>query len=227
MDNIEIANILNQIADILELKGGNKFKIGAYRHAAQIIEAMPKDINEIYKKDELEKIPGVGKSIADHIRELIETGKCKKFEKIKKYVPKSVVDLINIQGLGPKKVKFLYKKFNVKSIADLEKLVKSHRLLRFKGWGKKSEQNILKGIKLYHKFSKRFLLGRIYFLAQGILKKLKAHRDVDKAEVCGSIRRMKETIGDLDFLVTTRKPRENLINSIWKKFLKELELIRE
>lgn len=208
MDNIEIAQIFNQVADILEIQGENQFRVGAYRRAAQVIEALPKDINEIYQEGKLEEIPGVGESLAQHIKELIEKGKCREFEILKKKVPAGLLELMNIEGLGPKRVKFLYKKFGVQNISQLEKLLTSHRLLKEKGWGEKSEQNILRGIELYRRFSKRFLLGKIYFLAQGIVNKLKGYSEIDQVELCGSIRRMKETIGDLDILATAKNPKK-------------------
>jgi DNA polymerase (family 10) len=208
MDNIEIANIFNQVADILEIRGANQFRVGAYRRAAQVIEALPKDINEIYQEGKLKEIPGIGESLAEHIEELIKTGKCKEFETLKKKVPAGLIELMKIEGLGPKRVKFLYQKFGVKNIQQLEKLLASHRLLKEKGWGEKSEQNILAGIKLYHRFSQRYVLGKIYPLAHGIVEKLKKYPEVNQVELCGSIRRMKETIGDLDILVTAKNPKK-------------------
>jgi DNA polymerase (family 10) len=208
MDNIEIAQIFNEIADILEIKGENKFRVGAYRRAAQVIEALPKDINEIYKENKLEEIPGIGKSLADHIKELIETGKCKKFERIKKNFPLSLIELMKIENLGPKRIKFLYQKYKVENLTQLIEVLNSGKLLKEKGWGEKTIQNILKGIELYQKFSQRFLLGKVYFLAQGIVEKLKKFPEIDKVELCGSIRRMKETIGDLDILVTAKNPKK-------------------
>jgi DNA polymerase (family 10) len=208
MDNIEISKILNEVADILEIKGEDQFRIGAYRRAAQVIEALPKDINEIYQEGKLEEIPGVGKSLAQHIKDLIEKGKCQDFENLKKKIPSGLIELMKIEGLGPKRVKFLYDKFHVSSISSLKKLIGSHRLLKERGWGKKSEQNILRGIQLYEKFSQRFLLGEVYFLTKNILKKLKNCPEVEQAEICGSLRRMKETIGDLDFLATAKNPKK-------------------
>lgn len=228
MDNTEISKILNEVADILEIsakggsarlaeatakrasggKGENQFRVGAYRRAAQVIEVLPQDINEIYREGRLEEIPGVGKSLAQHIKDLIEKGGCREFESLKKKIPAGLIELMKIEGLGPKRVKFLYQKFHVSSISSLKKLIASHKLLKEKGWGEKSEQNILRGIQLYKKFSQRFLLGEVYFLAQSILGKLKKYPEIDQAEVCGSLRRMKETIGDLDFLATAKNPKK-------------------
>ena len=206
MDNIEIAQILNEVADILDIQEANKFRAGAYRRAAQVIEAMPEDINEIYRENKLEEIPGVGESIAEKIKELIEKGKSKEIEKIKAKVPEGLSQLMEIEGLGPKRVKFLYQKFRVDSIGKLKKLIESHKLLKYKGWGEKSEANILRGIELYKRFSQRFLLGKVYFLSQDILAKLRGSAHIERVEICGSIRRRKETIGDLDILAISKKP---------------------
>jgi len=206
MDNIEVSKILEETADILEIKGENQFRVGAYRKASQVIGTLSKDINEIYRQNKLEEIPGIGKNIASHIKELLENGKCREFESLKKQVPSSLIELLKIEGLGPKKVKFLFEKFNVKSVSQLEKLLKSHYLENIPNWGEKSVENILKSLKLYKKYKKRFILGEIYPLAQDILFKLKKQKYIDQAEICGSIRRMKETIGDLDFLVASKKP---------------------
>lgn len=204
MDNIELANIFNQIADILEIKNANRFKITAYRRAAQTIESLPKDINEIARKEKLEEISGVGKGLAKHIKDLLKDGTSRGFEALKKKVPIGLLELLNIEGLGPKRVKFLHQKLGINNIPQLEKLLATHRLLKFKGWGEKSEKNILHGIEFYRQFNQRFLLGKIYPVAEGIVDKLKKCPDIDQAEICGSLRRMKETIGDLDILATAK-----------------------
>ena len=222
MNNKEIARILQQTADMLEITGdGNEFRIRAYRQVAQTIENLARDINQIYKKGKLEKIPGVGKGLSKYIKELIETGTCRGFKELKKQVPLSVVKLLEIEGLGPKKVKLFYKKFGVTSISKLEKLIRSHRLLKLKGWEQKSEKNILKAINLYKRFSQWFLLGEVYFLAQDILKQLKESKLVNKVEVCGSIRRWKETVGDLDILATSNKSEKAI------QFFTTLEYVKQ
>ncbi len=208
MNNIEVAHFLSQIADILEITGANQFRVIAYRRSSQVIETLSKDINQIYQQNALEQIPGVGKGIADIIKDLIETGKCKELEKLKKRIPLSVLEFLKIEGLGPKKVKLFYQKFGVKTIPQLGRLVKSHKLLKLKGWKEKSEENILRGLALYKRFSRRFTLGEAYFLSQDILKRLKQSKFVDWVEVCGSIRRAKEIVGDLDILVTSKTPQK-------------------
>ncbi len=211
MDNKEIAHILQQTADILEINDENLFKINAYRRASQSIESLAGDVNQAYQQGKLQSIPGVGKGIANYIKDLIETGTCREFERLKKEIPLGVLKLLQVEGLGPKKVKLFYKKFRVNSLYKLEKLIKSHKLLKLKGWGKKSEENILKAITLYKRFNQRFLLGIIYPLAQEIVKELKESKLVNQVEVCGSLRRWQETVGDLDILATSKNP-ERAVN---------------
>jgi DNA polymerase (family X) len=206
MDNIEIAKIFNEIADILEIKNANRFRISAYRRAAQVIESLPQDIKEIYQADKLEDISGIGKTLAQFLGELITKGKSAELEKIRKSISPGLIKLLRINSLGPKRVKFLSKKFKVKSLENLKKLITTHKLLKEKGWGIKSEQNIFEGIKLYEKFSQKYLLGEVDGLVNNILTKLKKHSNIKRAEICGSFRRSKEIVGDLDFLTTTDHP---------------------
>lgn len=208
LDNIRIAKMLDNMSDILEVIDGNRFRIAANRRAARAIDNLDKDIIKIYKKDNLQSIPGVGKGIEKHIKEIIKTGKSKELNRLRKKIPKGVTNLMNIQGIGPQKAKLFYDKFNVKTIKGLKKLVKSHKLRKLKGWGEKSEKNILKSIKLYKKFQKRFILGAFYDMAISIKDKLKKSDLIEKVEICGSFRRGKETIGDLDFLITSNQPKK-------------------
>ena len=208
MDNLEIAKILDQIADLMDIKGENKFKIGAYRKAARAIEELSENINEIYLKDKLKEIPGVGESIEKDIKELIKKRTCQRLKNLKEKIPVKLSELMKIEGLGPKKVAFLYKKFKITTIPQLEKLIGSLKLRKLFGWGEKSEQNILEGIKLYKRFKERFPLGQIYPYAISLKEKLKKSPFVLQIEICGSFRRRKETIGDLDILVTSKNPKK-------------------
>ncbi len=206
MDNKKVSQILYQTADILQIKDANLFRINAYRRVGQTVENLAEDINLIAERGELEKIPGIGKGIAHYIQDLLETGTCHGFEELKKQVPLTVLDLLNIEGLGPKKVKFLFQKFDINSLYKLQRLLKSHKLLEIEGWGEKTEKNLLKSINLYKRYKQRFLLGEIYPLAQEILEELKQSGLVNRTEVCGSIRRWRGTVGDLDILATSKKP---------------------
>jgi DNA polymerase (family 10) len=203
MENIEIAKLFNQVADILEIQEENPFRIRAYRKAAQVIESLPQPLAEITN---LEEIPGIGKGMAEKIKELLDKGESKEIERLKKRIPQGVLELMQIEGLGPKTVKFLYQKFRIKSIPQLEKLVKAHKLEGLKGFGRKTEENILRGIELYRGQSGRFLLGKVYLQAQIIKGELEKLKEVNQIELAGSVRRMKETIGDLDILITSKNP---------------------
>ena len=204
MKNAEVAKILYEIADLLEIEGV-EFKPRAYRKAAQNIESLSIDIEDLYKRGELEKIPGVGKSIAEKIKEYLNTGKVRKLEELRKKIPVDIESLSAIEGLGPKMIKILYEKLGVKNIDDLEKVAKERRIRRLKGFGEKIEQKILEGIQLARqRQQRRFLLGFVLPEANAIVEELKPY--VDKISLAGSIRRRKETIGDVDILAVSSKP---------------------
>ncbi len=214
MKNQEVADILYKIADVLELMDEIRFKIIAYRRAAQNIESLSKDIAEIYKKNGvtgLREISGIGKDIALKIEEIIKTGKLKYLDEIKKKVPFDVDSLMNIEGLGPKRINILYKKLKIKNAKDLEKAAKENKIRNIPGFGAKAEENILKGIEFSKTIKKRFILGYIWPDILRLENELKKLKDIERVEVCGSARRRKETIGDLDILVISRKP-ENVMN---------------
>ncbi len=207
MKNLEIAKILYEIADMLEIKAV-QFKPRAYQRVAQSIESMSEDIEDIYKKGELEKIPGVGKHIAEKISELIETGKLKYYEELKKKMPVKVNELRHVHGIGPKRIKLLYQKLHVRNIKDLEKVAKQHKIQKIKGFGEKVEEEIIKGVEFAKKKTGRFLLGYIMPLAEEIKSNIKRIEGVKQVEIAGSYRRRKETVGDIDILVTSSKPKE-------------------
>ena len=205
MKNQLIVKILNNIADILELQEV-AFKPVAYRRAAQSIESLSEDIEEIYKRKELEEIPGVGKNIAEKITEIIENGKLKYYEELKKEIKVDVEGLNQIPNLGPKKIKVLYQKLGVKSMVDLEKVLKQHKVRELEGFGEKTEETLLRGIELLKKRPVRFLYVQTLPMVEMITKILEKHDFVSKVEIAGSYRRGKETIGDLDFLVVSAHP---------------------
>ncbi|MFC1696867.1 helix-hairpin-helix domain-containing protein, partial [Nanoarchaeota archaeon] len=162
MKNLEIAKIFYEIADILELQNV-QWKPNAYRKAARSIEKMSDDVVDLYKEGGLksiEKIPGVGEGIGKKIIEFIETGKIKSYIKLKKSTKIDVEGLMNVGSLGPRKVKILAKRLGVKNIKDLEKAVKKHKIAGLSGFGEKSEENIMKGIELRSKSTRRMLLGK-------------------------------------------------------------------
>jgi DNA polymerase (family 10) len=205
MKNHQIAGIFTEIAELLELKGENVFRIRAYRRAAQNIDGLSADVATLSDKD-LTAIPGIGPDLAAKIREFISTGGVAAHEKLKKEIPEGVLALLKVPGLGPKKAKQFYDALKIKSIDELEAAIKKGRLEGLPGVQKKTEENILKGIELVKRGTDRRPLGRVLPLAQDIVRRMKESAPVDAIEVAGSIRRMKETVRDIDILTTSREP---------------------
>jgi DNA polymerase (family 10) len=206
MDNATVIDILNRIAEMLEIKGENPFKVRAYEKAAMTISALTKDINEIIPEGKLSKLPGIGESIAEKIEELVKTGKLKYYEELEKEIPLELLSLLSIPGLGPKTIRKLWKELGITNKEELKEAVLSGKLSNLKGFGKKTEENILKGLEQVKKFAERFPLGRVYPLAETIIRDLKRKGHIDKIDVAGSIRRMKDTIGDIDILASSYEP---------------------
>ena len=208
ISNLEIARILREIGEYLEMQDV-PFKPRAYEKAALAIGDLEQEAKEIYKSGglkALEKISGVGVSIAEKIEELLETGRSKYFEELKKKTPVNLSELTRVEGLGPKSIKKLYKELDVKNIKDLEKAATSGKIRKLEGFGEKSEQKMLTGIEFLKKTGGRFLLGNTLPFALMIEERLKKLPGVEKAIAAGSIRRRKETIGDIDILVISKKP---------------------
>ncbi len=210
MFNQDLAKIFYEIADYLEMEGV-AFKPYAYQKAAISIETLKEDVKNIYKKGglkALKEIPGVGESIALKIEEYIKTGKIKDYEDMKKKMPVDLKELIRIEGMGPKKAKILYEKLGIRTVKDLEAAAKDHKIAPLFGFGEKTEKNILEGIEFLKRSKGRFLLGEILPKAREVEEALKNLKEVEKVEACGSVRRRKETIGDVDFLVISDKPQK-------------------
>lgn len=206
MKNKEVSELLNEIADVLEIKGENVFVIRAYRRAALSIGSLTEDIDDINKKDNLQEIPGIGKGISIKIKEFLDTGKLKFLEKLKKETPVKIDELSKVEGLGPKTILKLYKKLKIKNLKDLENAAKKGKIKNIEGLGSIVEQNILKGIKFAKSASKRQLLGYSLLTAEEIKEKLGKLKEVNKVEIAGSLRRRRETIGDVDILATSTNP---------------------
>lgn len=215
MKNLEIAKILYGIADILEMQDV-EFKPFAYRKAAQSIESMPEDIEKAYKEGRLESIPGVGKHIAEKIEEILETGHLKYYDKLKKKFPISIDELSSLPGLGPKKIILLYKKLKIKNLKDLEKAAKKEKIRKLAGFGKKTEENILDSIGFIKGKFERTPIGFVLPAAREIEDEIKSLPYVRKAMIAGSLRRMKETVRDIDILVLPKN--ENDIPKIMDYF---------
>lgn len=203
--NTKVAKFLYEIADLLELKDV-QFKPRAYRTAAQNIENLSEDIEEYYNNDKLDEIAGVGKSIAKKIEEIIDTGELQYLKDLRKEFPEHIQGLMEIQGIGPKTIIKLNEKLNISSIDELEKAARNKKIRKIKGFGPKTEENILHNIEMYRKFQGRFLLGYILPIAQEIKEKLKDLKETKRVNLAGSIRRRKETIGDVDILIASSNP---------------------
>jgi len=206
LKNLELSQIFEQIAKILKIKGENPFKIRAYEKITLVLENLPIDIETIYHQGGLNNIPGVGAGIAKKIEEFLTTGKLEYYEKLKETIPTGVIELLDIPEVGPKTAKLLYEKLEVDNIEKLERAIKEHQIKDLPGMGEKSETNILRGIELYKRRKERFLLGRALPLAEEMVESLSQLKETNKISFAGSLRRKKETIGDIDILVTSQNP---------------------
>ncbi len=204
MQNQFVANTLYMIADLLDLKGDIFFKTRAYRIAAQTIEALDENIEKLVDQGTLESVPGIGEALAKKITELVKTRKLEYLERLKKEVPTGLIDLLAIPGLGPKKVSALYKNLGISSIENLKKAATNGELRSLEGFGEITERNILRGIQLLEKTSGRVLLNVAYGDGMKYLRYLEKCKKIRKISIAGSLRRMKETIGDLDILTCSK-----------------------
>jgi DNA polymerase (family 10) len=200
--NYEIADIFDKIADALEFKGDDSFRIGAYRKAARILREYPEDIEEVWEKGEIQKIPGIGKGMAEKIEEYLKSGKMKKYEEAIEGIPQELLQLLEIPNLGPKTLNLAYTKLGVKNLNDLERVIENGELAKLFGMGVKKVENIKKGIELYKQGKERIPIGVALPIVEEIIKELKKY--TEKIEPAGSLRRMKETIGDIDILASGR-----------------------
>jgi len=209
LENIEIAKHFYEIAEILDFLGDPKdrFRVISYSEAARTIEAMARDLGKM-TPEEIDSIPGVGESIMAKIKELLKTGRLKYLRDLEKKVPKGVLELMRVPTLGPKKINKLYKELGIKSLTQLEMAAKKGKISKIPEFGKKTEENILRGIAEIKRFGERFPLAKAYPFANSIKKALIEKNVVENIEVAGSIRRFKEDIGDIDILVTAKNPQK-------------------
>jgi DNA polymerase (family 10) len=205
--NAEVAAILYEIGEILTIKD-DRFRSRAYMLAAQRITSLTEDIKKVKDRGELDKIPGVGKSIAATITEVLDTGESKVLEELRESLPPGVRQLMELEGVGPKNAMRLVEELKLSSIDDLEKAAKEGKVRELKGFGEKKEQNILQSISDYRNRQTRFLLGAIMPVVDDILAWMRESPAVLRADVAGSYRRRRETIGDLDLLVASNDPEE-------------------
>lgn len=208
MKNQEVAKIFSEVADILEIKGENPFRIRAYRKAALNIEELTEDIAAIAARESLEKIPGIGKDLAGKILEIISTGTCRDYESLKKLVAPGIIQILSIPGVGPRTAGILHDEFGISSVEELEKLALEHKIRGLKGMKAKTEDNILKGIAIIKKGRERQPLGAVLPVAEEIISVLQAKCPGCRASLAGSLRRRRETVKDIDLLIASTKPAE-------------------
>lgn len=209
MINAEIVDVFEKIAVILEIQNANRFRIRAYQQAAVMIEGLTRQLSDIYKAGgtkSLCELSGIGEDLALKIEEMIKTGKLKYFLELKKKVPSGLLKVMEIEGMGPKRTELIFKKFSVKDIKGLEKLLESGKLEKIVGWGKKSVENIQREVGQHAAFGERQPLHRVLPLAEQLVANLKKSGWAEQVEIAGSLRRCKETIGDIDILATSKTP---------------------
>jgi len=204
MDNKQIARILRETASLLQIDGAIIGRYRSYEKAAELIDSLPESVEQLVATPEkLTELPGIGDRMVEHLQEIVKTGDYSLRKKLLKKYPETILELLDLQSLGPKKVAFLWSKFKAGSVADVEKLAKEGKLRDLPGFGEKSEQNILKAVEVFKKSSGRFLISRGEEAALAIAAHIKkAGKGVESVTPAGSLRRGKETIGDLDLLVT-------------------------
>lgn len=206
MKNREIAAVFTDIADMLEVKGESPFRITAYRRAARALEGLTEDIAAVAAREELEEIPGIGKGTAEKIQEFLRTGTLKYYEELRASLPPGITALMAVPEVGPKTAMLLYERLGVKTIDDLEQAAQAGKIRTLPRMGEKTEENILKGIALLRRTKERLPIGQVLPHAQELIAALRELKDVKQISVAGSLRRMKETIGDIDILVTSASP---------------------
>lgn len=208
MDTNEVVSLLNNIADLMDIKGEHFFKTRAYRMAAETLREIDEPITKLVKEKRLEELPGIGKAIAKKISTFVITGSLPYYEELSKEVPPSLLDLLKIQGLGPKKVAILYKKLGIRTIDELKKAATQQKLRNLDGFGVVTENNILRGILLQTQTSGRSLLHHALKHGNLYIEYLTRLPIIDHISIAGSLRRRRETIGDIDILVSSSNPKK-------------------
>jgi DNA polymerase (family 10) len=209
MVNEEIAGLFERMAHVLALKQADRFRIIAYERAAAAIR-QAEDVAVLARENRLREIPGVGEDLSAMIREYLRTGRIRKYEQERKGIPDGLVDLMSIPGLGPKTVALLRARLKIENLEDLKRAIQSGALLKIPGFGEKKIQNIARALELWVGGRERMALGVALPLAEGLLREIRNEPLVEKADIAGSVRRGKETIGDLDILIVSRDSRKAL-----------------
>ncbi len=209
--NKDISTILNEVADLLDLKGENEFRIRSYRNAARTISEGSDNITKMVQENkDISDLPGIGESIAEKVEEIIKTGKLKQLDELKDELPPSLPDIMKLEQMGPERTKILHEELGIESIEDLKKAAKKGKIEKIKGFGKKTTKNILREIEDYSEKggSERFKLNDAEEYTEPLVKYL--NKKTENLRVAGSARRKKETVGDIDLLATTKEPEKTM-----------------
>jgi DNA polymerase (family 10) len=207
LENPEIARILEEVADILEIQNANPFRIRAYRNAVRTVETLTTPLRKWVEEGRpLTDLPGIGKEMASHVREMVETGTLGFRDQLLAEVPRSLIELMRLPGLGPKKAKKIYDELKVGTVDELEAAAKEGRIAAIPGFGAKSQEKILAGIEEYRLHGSRFLLPEAERYVEPLLAYLRESPEIERLEVAGSYRRRKETVGDIDLLAIASRP---------------------
>lgn len=231
MDNQRIAEMFYEISEILEIQGAIRFRVLAYQKAARTIEDLGRDLEDIYKENpkKLQEIPGIGKDLAAKIVEMLTTGKCQFYENLLQNFDRNLLELLRVRGIGPKKVQLFYSKLGIDSVPDLKKAAEQGKLRDLPGMGEKSERDILKALSEYDLHRERMTLFEALKQAEKLVEYLKKSPEVKRAEYAGSLRRMKETIGDIDILCAAKKHNgpagKKSIEAVMKHFMSYADVL--
>ena len=205
MKKEDVAAILEEIGVLLELKGENPFKTRAYHNAARLVKSLSADLVDLVQSGEIRNIKGIGSALADKITELVTTGRLEYYENLRAEFPDSLLELLRIPGLGPKKIKKLYEELGIQSIKDLELACRKHQLAALEGFGARTEQKILEGIQFIKQHSDRHLYHVALAAGERLFQHVAGHPAVIRAQLAGSLRRRKETVKDIDIVASAEE----------------------
>ncbi len=205
----DVSSLLQEIAQLLELKGESAFKSRAYYNAARTVELMGEDeLHRLVEEDKLKEVKGIGDALNEKLKELVLTGSLDYYEELKESIPESLLELLKIPGLGPRKVKALYDTLGITSLGELEYACRENRLVNLKGFGAKTQDNIMKGIEFIRRYQGQHYFSEAREVATGLLEDIKKFPALDRVSLAGSIRRCKELVKDIDLVASTSSPQQ-------------------
>ena len=207
MENIEIAKVLSQMADLLEIQDANPFRVRAYRNAARFVVGFSTPLRRMVAEEaDLTQLPSIGKDMASHIDELVTTGELAVLAELTAKIPGTLIDVMELPGVGPKKAKKLWQELGAETVDELEQLAREGKVAGLSGFGERSQQKILSGIEQFRMHRSRFKISEADQLVMPLLEYLHACNEVEQLEVAGSYRRRRETVGDIDLLAIAKSP---------------------